>query len=598
MATQTLTLALLAGALGLAAFALLRATLFRVEQGTIAVVQRLGRFLCEAGPGLHAKAPFVDRVAGRVDLRVQRLDVKVETKTADDAFVRVGLAVQYYVAPTQVCAAFYRFGDAAGQLASLATDALRARVPRLALRELFEREGELAGLVQAELARAAPCFGHEVFKVLVTDVEPDAQSREALGAADLARSRRREAAEKAEAARASSALAAEADAEGKARRSLAAVEHRRAAVESLRDAVGELRRVLPGVPTRDVMNFVLMAQYYESFKDLRAGSAAGLLLAPPSPDDVAGLTERLRNALFVETTRVARASGAPPAALPEGRAAASPVYSPWPALPGGPLPASPGGPLGAPPGGPLGAPPQSIWRAPPRPPLVAPPQSIEQAPPRIPLPASPEITVPAPGFRTASPSDTFRAAPRTAPPAAPESTGRAPADVAVPTPSGNGHAAPQATWPGYFEDNEAPRETSGEDPLGAWEAEGGSVGEPRPGASGRANAPNRPALPSGHTTQSAWAFRDRVGQFFYEFHRVYGPSQELDQGLSYWVMTRPGLAAGGAASERRSGQWMNYAFARRLRGDEMTFEHFSSLALMRDELPGLLLPRRTAEARP
>jgi regulator of protease activity HflC (stomatin/prohibitin superfamily) len=70
-----------AAALLIAAVAALVSTFFTVEQRTTAIVQRLGKFVREAGPGLNVKPPFIDKVAGRINLRVQQLDVKIGTGT-------------------------------------------------------------------------------------------------------------------------------------------------------------------------------------------------------------------------------------------------------------------------------------------------------------------------------------------------------------------------------------------------------------------------------------------------------------------------------------------------------------------------------------
>jgi regulator of protease activity HflC (stomatin/prohibitin superfamily) len=95
-----------AGTFTIAGIAMLVSTFFTVEQRTTAIVQRLDKFVREAGPGLNAKIPFIDRVVGRINLRVQQLNVKIETKTEDNVFVHMVIAVQYYVLPEKVYDAF------------------------------------------------------------------------------------------------------------------------------------------------------------------------------------------------------------------------------------------------------------------------------------------------------------------------------------------------------------------------------------------------------------------------------------------------------------------------------------------------------------
>ena len=61
MQTHALILLLVTGALGLAAISTLVAMFFTVEQRTTAIVQQLGKFVRQAGPGPHGKVPFMHR---------------------------------------------------------------------------------------------------------------------------------------------------------------------------------------------------------------------------------------------------------------------------------------------------------------------------------------------------------------------------------------------------------------------------------------------------------------------------------------------------------------------------------------------------------
>ena len=133
------------GIVALAAIAALIFTFFTVEQRTVAIVQRLGKFVREAGPGLNLKIPFIDSVAGRVNLRVQQLDVKIETKTEDNVFVHMVVAVQFYVLQEKVYDAFYKLDDARKQITSYVFDVVRAQVPKIKLDDVFEKKDDIAG---------------------------------------------------------------------------------------------------------------------------------------------------------------------------------------------------------------------------------------------------------------------------------------------------------------------------------------------------------------------------------------------------------------------------------------------------------------------
>ena len=74
--------------------ALIFSGLFIVKQQTSVVLERFGKYLVTRKPGLHIKIPFVDKIAGKISLKILQLDVSVETKTKDDVFVKLKLYVQ------------------------------------------------------------------------------------------------------------------------------------------------------------------------------------------------------------------------------------------------------------------------------------------------------------------------------------------------------------------------------------------------------------------------------------------------------------------------------------------------------------------------
>ena len=311
---------LLVAVLAAAAVSLLLATFFTVEQRTVAMVQRLGRFLREAGPGLHARVPFIDKVIGRINLRVQQLDVRVETKTEDNVFVHTVVAVQYYVLPDKAYDAFYKLDDATRQITSFVFDVVRARVPRIKLDDLFERKDEIADIVEGELANVMNGFGYGIFKALVTDIDPDPKVKESMNEINAAQRMRVAATEKGEADRIIKVKAAEGDAQSKALQGRGISDQRRAIVAGLRDSVDEFRRSVAGTTAKDVMNFILMTQYFDMLKDIGASSRTNAILMPHSPGYLATLSEQMRNAM-IEADQTVRSSEARGRHSPEARMA-------------------------------------------------------------------------------------------------------------------------------------------------------------------------------------------------------------------------------------------------------------------------------------
>ena len=321
------------GAAALAGVGLLLATIFTVDQRTVAMVQRLGKFVREAGPGLHFKLPVIDSVIGRVNLRVQQLDVKIETKTEDNVFVQMVVAVQYFVLPEKVYDAFYKLDDATRQITSFVFDVVRARVPTIKLDDVFEKKDEIADIVRTELAQVMEGFGYGILKALVTDIDPDAMVKQSMNEINAAQRMRVAATEKGEADRILRVKAAEGEAQSKALQGRGIADQRQAIVAGLRDSVDEFRKSVPGTTAKDVMNLVLMTQYFDMLKEIGASSRTNAILIPHSPGNLSTLTEQMRNAMM-EADQTVRASDlaveAPLMAVEPSRGVASHRHEPVP----------------------------------------------------------------------------------------------------------------------------------------------------------------------------------------------------------------------------------------------------------------------------
>lgn len=286
------------GVVGFGALILLIGSLFTVEQRTVAVVQRFGKFVREAGPGIQMKVPFIDHVAGRVNLRVQQLDVAIETKTEDNVFVKMIVAVQYFVLPDRVYDAFYKLDDASRQIRSYVFDVIRAQVPKIKLDDVFEKKDDIAEAVKVELSHVMEGFGYGILKALVTDIEPDPRVKEAMNEINAAQRMRVAANEKGEAERILKVKLAQGDAESKALQGKGIADQRQAIVAGLRDSVDEFQRSVPGTTAKDVMNLVLMTQYFDMLKEIGASTKSTAILIPHSPGHLSTLSEQIRNAMI------------------------------------------------------------------------------------------------------------------------------------------------------------------------------------------------------------------------------------------------------------------------------------------------------------
>ncbi len=270
---------------------------FTVKQQTAGIVQRFGKFKRISDSGLNFKWPFIESV-GKINLRVRQLDVRVETKTEDNVFVHVIVSVQYFVIPEKIYDAYYKLNDPERQIRAYVFDVVRARVPRIRLDDVFEKKDEIADVVRAELADVMDDFGYGIVKALVTDIDPDAKVKEAMNEINAAERLRVAATEKGEADKILKVKAAEADAESKALSGKGIADQRIAIVNGLRESVDEFQKTISGATAQDVMNLILMTQYFDTLKDVGAAAKSNTILIPHSPGHLSDLQSQIRDAMI------------------------------------------------------------------------------------------------------------------------------------------------------------------------------------------------------------------------------------------------------------------------------------------------------------
>jgi regulator of protease activity HflC (stomatin/prohibitin superfamily) len=271
---------------------------FIVRQQTASVVERLGKFTRIAPAGLNLKVPFIDRIAGKLSLRIQQLDVRVETKTKDNVFVFVVVSVQYYVLPSKVVDAFYKLQDPQGQITSFVFDTVRARVPSIILDDLFEKKDDIAMAVKSELDNVMDDFGYGIIKALVTDIDPDARVKTSMNEINAAQRMREAAIQQAEADKIRVVKAAEGEAESKALQGQGIANQRKAIIEGLKESVASFNSTVEGTNAEEVMNLVLMTQYFDTLKEIGLSSKTNTILIPHSPGGMGDISDQMRNAII------------------------------------------------------------------------------------------------------------------------------------------------------------------------------------------------------------------------------------------------------------------------------------------------------------
>ncbi|MFT5702953.1 MAG: regulator of protease activity HflC (stomatin/prohibitin superfamily) [Rickettsiales bacterium] len=273
-------------------------SVYTVEQQSSAIVQRFGKFVRISDSGLNFLIPFVEKVAGTVSLRVNQLDVKVETKTEDNVFLHVLVSVQFFVEPKKVFEAFYKLEDPSRQITSFVFDVVRAKVPKIKLDDVFEKKDDIAIAVKQELEEVMSGFGYGIFKTLVTDIDPDVNVKAAMNEINAAQRMRVAATEKGEADRILKVKAAEAEAQSKALQGEGMANQRKAIILGLKESVSDFKTSLPNSTEQDVLNLIMVTQYFDTIKDLGANSNNNTIMIPHSPSAVTDVMEQVRNTMI------------------------------------------------------------------------------------------------------------------------------------------------------------------------------------------------------------------------------------------------------------------------------------------------------------
>ncbi len=272
-------------------FLLLVNGLFTVKQQTAVILERLGKFQGVKAPGLHFKYPVIDRVAGRVNLKIQQLDVIVETKTEDDVFVKLKVSVQYKVLSEKIYEAFYKLQDADEQITSYVFDTVRAEVPKLKLDYVFIRKDDIAIAIRRELEEAMNEYGYGIVKALVTDIDPDIAVKNAMNRINAAEREKTAAEFEGEAERIRIVAKARAEAESKRLQGQGIADQRREIARGLEESVEVLNRV--GINSQEASSLIVVTQHYDTLQSLGAHTNSNLILLPNSPNIAADMLSNM-----------------------------------------------------------------------------------------------------------------------------------------------------------------------------------------------------------------------------------------------------------------------------------------------------------------
>jgi regulator of protease activity HflC (stomatin/prohibitin superfamily) len=269
--------------------------LFTVKQQTAYIVERLGKYQSVRNAGLQFKIPFVDRISGKINLKIQQLDVLVETKTKDDVFVRLKVSVQYLVLKEKIYEAFYKLENPHEQITAYVFDTVRAEVPKMKLDDVFERKDDIAVAIRRELQEAMNTYGYDIIKALVTDIDPDVAVKNAMNRINAAEREKVAAEYDGEAERIRIVAKAQAEAESKRLQGQGIADQRREIAKGLEESVEVLNKA--GINSQEASALIIITQHYDTLHSMTENTNSNLIMLPNSPTAGADLMQQMLTAL-------------------------------------------------------------------------------------------------------------------------------------------------------------------------------------------------------------------------------------------------------------------------------------------------------------
>jgi regulator of protease activity HflC (stomatin/prohibitin superfamily) len=287
------------GAAALIVLIIFLSSFFTVNTAEVAVITHFGEFKRIATPGLNWKLPFFDAVAGVVSLRVSQISLTMETKTKDNVFVTIPISVQNRVRPEKVYDAFYKLADPTAQIKSYVEQVILGHVPWMTLDEVFASQSSIAAAVKQELDADMATFGFEIVNVLVTDIVPDQKVKSAMNDINAAQREQVAANARGEAEKILVVKKAEAEAESKALQGQGIANQRKAIIEGLQVSIEQFQKVVDGASSKDVMQLVMVTQYFDTLKSIGESDKTNTLFLSHSPGSVKEVSEQILESMLI-----------------------------------------------------------------------------------------------------------------------------------------------------------------------------------------------------------------------------------------------------------------------------------------------------------
>jgi hypothetical protein len=324
-----------------------------VQESQVGFIESFGEFHSVAYSGATCLNCISQSLVGTLSLKVEQHKIDVETRSKDNVFIRVSLAVQMKVAQNQrefaqyqgnygkkhlqnrkgkkskvdlndtedvgegvelmgpapekddgiLYNAYYRLENPVDQILSYMEEYFRFHGMEYTLDEMFAARNDMTHELQQMLNYKMNPFGWIICNILVLDIDPDHKVKQAMNDIITCEKEKRAQQSRAEAEKLTKILAAEAEARTRELAGEGIANARKAILHGLQESVENFKQALPDSDPNQILKTVLMTQYMDTIKEASL-TGRNTFVMPSSPAQVVAIEEQLRQAIGAPNQRV------------------------------------------------------------------------------------------------------------------------------------------------------------------------------------------------------------------------------------------------------------------------------------------------------
>jgi regulator of protease activity HflC (stomatin/prohibitin superfamily) len=249
----------------------------QIQTSEIGIIERCGKFKRNRGAGCVFLCWPFERLAEKISLRVQEININCETKTKDNVFVLVKASVQFKVVDDSAYQAAYILMNVEQQMRCYIYDVIRSEIPLMTLDDAFSSKDEVSEAIKNSLKEVMGQYGYEILNSLITDLTPDIRVKNAMNEINASKRLKESAYQKAEGEKVLKVKRAEAESESMYLSGVGVARQRGAIMDGLKDSINHFSECgTTGV--KDVMDLLVLNQYFDTLHEVGTKGNSKIIL--------------------------------------------------------------------------------------------------------------------------------------------------------------------------------------------------------------------------------------------------------------------------------------------------------------------------------